>query len=96
MSLLKTIFVYFGFWDGHVLPGTCGGQRETLGSSFSPFNMWVLGLELGSPGLVGSSSTQWAHLAGSLIKDLLLWLFDGSHPLLLSGCSFGEGPYLGE
>lgn len=59
MSLLKLfLFTYFGcgVWGGHVLRGTCGGQRETFGSSFSPFTMWVLGKELGLPGL-GSSST---------------------------------------
>lgn len=44
----------------------CGGQRATLWSQFYPFTcMWVLGVEMSSPGLCGKYLYPLSHYATS-------------------------------
>jgi hypothetical protein len=45
----------------------CGSQRTTWRSTFSPFTMWISGVELGSSGLAASVLT---HLPLSLLPKL--------------------------
>jgi hypothetical protein len=36
------------------LPWACGGQSTTYKSQFSPFSVWILGVELGSLDMVAN------------------------------------------
>lgn len=55
-SLVKLAFLYLfmGLCVCMNLPWACGGQSTTDQRQFSPFSVWILGVELGSLGLVAN------------------------------------------
>jgi hypothetical protein len=78
-SNTQGLILYFGGGARHfVLCHTCGGQRTTCRSQFSPFTMWVPGIKRRLSGLVVGTCLLVSHLTvlHLLFRCLLFYVYE--------------------